>query len=216
LRETSLMREEFIKAIKSRQNSFNLSLPGDTISRLADYYDLVQVHNPILHLVGPCSATEFATRHILESLTMLEFIPQGARFADVGAGAGLPSIPGLIVRKDLSGLLIESKEKKTKFLADAVKHLGIARRAKVSNLQFEEVDPTNVSHVCCRALDKFEQKLPRLLRWADKKGLLLFGGNNLRTAMEKHQLAVTAKLMPLSEQRYLFVVDPKPPTVKSR
>ncbi len=210
------MREEFIKAIKSRQNAFKLSLPGDSISLLADYYDLVQAHNPLLHLVGPCSPTEFATRHVLESLTMLEFIPQGARFADIGAGAGLPSLPGLIVRKDLYGLLIESKEKKTKFLYEAVRQLKLARRAKVSNLQFEEVDPTNVSHVSCRALDKFQQKLPRLLRWADGKGLLLYGGNNLRTGLETHKVAFKEKLMPLSEQRYLFVVDPddRPPATQ--
>lgn len=202
------MREEFIKAIKSRQNAFSLHLPDDAIARLTEYYELVQLHNALLHLVGPCTPTEFATRHILESLTMLESIAPDSRFADVGAGAGLPSIPGLIVRKDLHGLLIESKEKKTKFLETAAKQLGIARRAKISNLQFEEVDPTNVSYVCCRALDKFQQKLPRLLRWADNKGLLLFGGNNLRAPLETHKVSFKEKLMPLSEQRYLFVVDP--------
>ncbi len=210
------MREEFVKAIKSRQNAFSLHLPEDAIAHLADYYEFVQLHNPLLHLVGPCTPTEFAIRHILESLTMLEFIPPDSRFADVGSGAGLPSIPGLIVRHDLSGLLIESKEKKTKFLETAIKQLRITRRAKISNLQFEEVDPTNVSYVCCRALDKFQQKLPRLLRWADKKGLLLFGGNNLRAALETHSVNFKAKLMPLSEQRYLFVVDPPKQVGKSK
>ena len=32
------------------------------------FYDLIQEHNPILHLVGPMSAEEFAIRHVLESL----------------------------------------------------------------------------------------------------------------------------------------------------
>ncbi len=209
------MRDEFTSAIRANQAAFGVDLSDDVIARLADYYELVQKHNPLLHLVGPCSPAEFATRHILESLTMLEFLPQGARFADVGAGAGLPSIPCLIARRDLFGLLIESKEKKTKFLDEAVKELGIARRAKISNLQFEEVDPTNVSHVSCRALDKFEQKLPGLLKWAGPKRLLLFGVNNLRAALEKNELAISAKLMPLSERRYLFVVDERQ-TRKSR
>ncbi|HEX6124148.1 MAG TPA: RsmG family class I SAM-dependent methyltransferase, partial [Pyrinomonadaceae bacterium] len=102
------MRDEFVAAVKSHQPAFGLALDDATIERLADYYELVQQHNPILHLVAPCTPEEFATRHILESLTILEFIPMDERFADIGPGGGLPSIPCLIVRNDLEGVLIES------------------------------------------------------------------------------------------------------------
>ena len=83
------MRDEFISALRSNQAAFGVDLSDDAVERLTDFYALVQQHNPLLHLVGPCSAEEFATRHILESLTMLEFLPMNARFADVGAGDGL-------------------------------------------------------------------------------------------------------------------------------
>jgi len=201
------VRDELVSAIRSNQAAFGVDLSDDVIARLGDYFDLVQKHNPILHLVGPSTPEEFATRHILESLTMLEFLPQGARFADVGAGAGLPSIPCLIARNDLYGQLIESKEKKTKFLTEAIGELGIGARAKVANLQFAEVDLKDIDHVCSRALDKFEATLPRLLKWAGKRRLLLFAGNNLGAAMEKHRVAFTSRLMPLSERRFLFVID---------
>ena len=201
------MRDAFVSAIRSNRASFEIDLADDVIERLADYYDLVQMHNPILHLVGPCSPEEFATRHILECLTMLRFLPQGARFADVGAGAGLPSIPCLIARSDLHGHLIESKEKKTKFLTTAIDALKLSERAAVSNRQFAEVDLTNIDHVCSRALDRFEETLPRLLKWTGKRTLMLFAGNKLRLALEKHRVVFTSVLMPLSEQRYLFVVD---------
>src|SRR4051794_9008996 len=118
------MREEFIQAIRTHQVAFGIDLSDPAIERLAGYFELLMEHNPLLHLVGPCSPEEFAIRHILESLTLLEYLPQGAKFADVGAGAGLPSIPCLLVREDLSAELIETKEKKTKFLdltVDALK-----------------------------------------------------------------------------------------------
>ena len=95
-----------------------MELSASSVERLADYYELVQEHNPLLHLVAPCPPEEFAVRHILESLTLLEYLPTGAKFADVGAGAGLPSIPCLLVRDDLRSVLIESKEKKARFLED--------------------------------------------------------------------------------------------------
>ena len=202
------MREELINSIKSNQAAFKLELSDETVARLADYYEIVQAHNPLLHLVGPCSPAEFATRHILESLTLLEFLPLNARFADVGAGAGLPSIPCLIVREDLSAVLIESKEKKATFLRTAAAELGLNSRTKVINKQFSEVTRPHVSHVTCRALDKFAQKLPQLLKWSGDRELLFFGGPSLREEMTKHGLRTRERLMPLSDQRFLFVSEP--------
>lgn len=207
LSETPIfMREEFIQAIKTHQTAFSLDLSDPAIRRLADYYDLVIEHNPLLHLVGPCSAKEFAIRHILESLTLLEYLPPKARFADVGTGAGLPSIPCLLVRDDLKAVLIESKEKKVNFLKTAVKTLGLSERVQVVNRQFEETDAGNCEYVMCRALDKFTEKLPRLLKWSMRRGLLLFGGNNLKEALKNQKVKFDVKLMPLSEQRFLFIL----------
>lgn len=201
------VREEFISAIRFNQAGFGLELTDDRIDRLADYYEVVQRHIPILHLVAPCPAGEFAVRHVFESLTLLEFLPPNARFADVGTGAGLPSIPCLLVRDDLTALLIESKEKKAGFLNEATGGLGIAERAAVVNRQFEEVTEKDFSFVTCRALDKFTEKLPRLLRWSGQRNLLFFGGNSLAEALRKESLKFEKRLMPLSEQRFLFIID---------
>lgn len=201
------MQNDFIDAIKTHQTVFGLELNDAVIERLADYYELVLEHNPLLHLVGPCSPTEFAIRHILESLTLLEHLPVGAKVADVGAGAGLPSIPCLLAREDLGAILIESKEKKAKFLVEAITRLGLETRAQIVNRQFEEADPASCRFVTCRALDKFTDRLPRLLKWSGKHKRLFFGGANLKNALQKLGSTFDEKLMPLSEQRYLFVVN---------
>lgn len=199
------VRDEFIAAVKSNQQAFGVELPDTTIGRLADYYELVHEHNPILHLVAPTSPAEFATRHILESLTLLEFLPPNARFADVGTGAGLPSIPCLIARDDLKAVLIESKEKKASFLRTAVAECGLDERASIVNRQFSEIARPDVAFVVCRALDRFTEKLPQLIKWSGDATLLFFGGPRLRAQMLVRLDGVTEKLMPLSEQRYLFV-----------
>ena len=198
------MREEFIAAIRSNQATFGVELTEPTIERLADYYEFVEEHNPLLHLVGPCSTEEFATRHILESLTLLEFLPANARFADVGAGAGLPSIPCLIARDDLHAVLIESKEKKSQFLEAVIAASKLHDRATVVNRQFSEVKRPDVSHVTCRALDRFMQKLPQLVKWSGDSTLLFFGGPSLREELETRRVRFELRLMPLSSQRYLF------------
>lgn len=200
------MRAEFIESILQHQALFQLDLPADQIGRLADFYELIEQNNTLLHLVAPCSAEEFAIRHILESLALLEFLPKGSIFADVGAGAGLPSIPCLLMHEDLRATLIESKIKKADFLLRATKSLGVQSRVDVVNRQFEEVSAGNWVTVTCRALDKFVDKLPRLIKWAGKRDLLLFGGPALRSVLEKERLRFDEKLLPLSERRYLFIV----------
>ena len=199
------MRNEFAEAIKKNQTEFNLNLTDEKIFALARFYEIVQNNNEFLHLVAPCSAEEFAIRHILESLMILEFLPENARFADVGAGAGLPSIPCLIGREDLRGILIEAKLKKSNFLRDTLRELNLENRAEVIDRQFEEIEKPHISYVLCRALDKFTRKLPKFLKWTGNANLLFFGGNSLREELEKNGVNFESKLMPMSEQRFLFV-----------
>lgn len=200
-------RGNFVDALAAHQGSFRLSLGDEQMDRLADYYELVLEHNPLLHLVGPCSPEEFAVRHILESLILLEHLPPNARFADVGAGAGLPSIPCLLARDDLRCLVIESKERKAEFLRTAVSTLGLEGRSVVHNRQFAEVEAGGADFVTSRALDKFTERLPRLIRWARGRTLLLFGGDNMKAALGASGMAFREKLIPLSERRFLFIAQ---------
>jgi len=201
------MRNDLIKAISTHQAAFGLDLETDAIERLADYYELIQEHNEFLHLVGPCSAEEFAIRHILESLALIECLPNGSKFADVGAGAGLPSIPCLLVRDDLRAVLIESNQKKAGFLRMVLAKCELTQRAKIFDRQFSELRNSDFSFVTCRALDKFTAKLPQLIRWSGNCNLVLFGGNSLKDALAKMKARFVEKLLPMSEQRFLFYVS---------
>lgn len=199
------MNDEFVNALKTHQSAFGIELADKSLAALAKYYEIIVENNAILHLTAPMEAEEFAIRHILESLTMLDHLPLNARFADVGAGAGLPSMPCLLARDDLRAVLIESKVKKAKFLESAVDGLGLADRAKIVNHQFEETEAGHCQFVTCRALDKFTEKLPRLLKWSGKRSLLFFGGRNLGGELTRQKVKFYQKLMPMSEQRYLFI-----------
>ncbi|HVF31256.1 MAG TPA: RsmG family class I SAM-dependent methyltransferase [Pyrinomonadaceae bacterium] len=202
--ETLSMRQEFIAAIRANKELFGVELSDQVIERLADYYQLVQEANPILHLAAPSTPEVFATRHILESLTLLKHLPTGARFGDIGPGAGLPSIPCLIARDDLTAVLIESKEKKSKFLESAASNLFDPKRVEVINLQFEEVREHDLRVVTCRALDKFVDKLPGFVKWAKGARLFLFGGHGVREGLDKLRIKYDTETMPLSEQRFLL------------
>ena len=195
----------FKQSLISHMGSFDLDLPAETVTQLGEYYSLLTRWNDRLHLVAPCSPEEFATRHVLESLLLLKHLPDGAKIADIGSGAGLPIIPCLIARPDLSATLIESSQKKSVFLREALKQLG--RPSAIIPKPFEDVPPPDASFVTCRALDQFMNKIPTLLNWVPGGStLLLYGGEKLREQLQRTKANFKEFLIPLSEQRFLFVV----------
>ena len=197
-------QQRFEQALIANMGNFGVELSPETLSQLAAYYSLLTKWNDRLHLVAPCTAEEFATRHILESLLLLKHLPQNAKIADIGSGAGLPIIPCLIARPDLAVTLIESSQKKAVFLREALNTVG--RVGTVIARPFEEVEAPDAKFVTCRALDQFMTKVPPLLDWSPKGStLLLYGGQTLREQLENRKVKFEAFLIPLSDQRFLFV-----------
>lgn len=62
--------------------------------------------------------------HYADSLTAERFLPQNARVADIGCGAGFPCLPLAICRPDLSVLALDSTEKRIKYVTETATLLG--------------------------------------------------------------------------------------------
>lgn len=188
--------QRFEETLVANMHAFDVELTPDDRERLRTYYSLLTRWNDRLHLVAPCSAEEFATRHVLESLMLLKHLPHAAKIADIGSGAGLPIVPCLIVRADLEATLIEAAQKKAVFLREAIGAVG--RKATIIARRFEEIGAPDVQFVTCRALDQFIRQIPVLLAWAPKDStLLLFGAEELLPDAERF-------LIPGSARRYLL------------
>jgi len=198
---------EFREALEPGAPSYGITLTTSDLDGLSKYYELLNAWNARLHLVAPSPPRVFATRHVLESLLLLNYLPQGARIADIGSGAGLPIVPCLILRPDIHAILIEASKKKAIFLREALNATATSERGIVIAERFENVEPPQVSFVTSRALERFEQMLPQLFSWAPPaNGLLLFGGEGLGRKIEESGFACSRNLIPKSHGRFLFVI----------
>ncbi|HBX81176.1 MAG: 16S rRNA (guanine(527)-N(7))-methyltransferase RsmG [Propionibacteriaceae bacterium] len=111
-------------------------------------------------LIGPREADRLWDRHVLNSLAMVPFVPDGATVVDVGSGAGLPGIPLAIARPDLTVTLLEPLLRRFNFLVEAVAELGLGDRVAVVRGRAEEHKAT-YDVVTCRAVAPLE----RLVGW---------------------------------------------------
>jgi 16S rRNA (guanine527-N7)-methyltransferase len=198
----------FKQSLQEQMPAYGIDLSSDAQIQLASYYELLLRWNERLHLVAPCSPEEFAGRHVLESLTVVNHVPQSAAIADIGSGAGLPIIPCMIVRPGMKATLIESSQKKSVFLREASKTLGLSTRATILAKRLEQCETPEVDLVTSRALDSFTTKLPTLFKWAPRQcTLLLFGGEKLKQGLRAINCVFNEYLLPGSENRFLFVVN---------
>jgi 16S rRNA (guanine527-N7)-methyltransferase len=91
------------------------------------------------NLIGPSTIPTIWTRHIADSLQLLDLLPDSKTWADFGTGAGFPGIPIACALKDKAGArvhLVESVGKKAAFLREAVAELGIP--AQVDHMRAED------------------------------------------------------------------------------
>ena len=63
-------------------------------------------------------------RHYADSLTIEKHLPTGAKIADIGCGAGFPSLPLAICRPDLEILSLDSTAKRIRYVEETAKMLG--------------------------------------------------------------------------------------------
>ncbi len=125
------------------------------------YAELLTDQGIVRGLIGPREAARIWDRHILNCAVVAPRVPAGAAVADVGSGAGLPGIVLAIARPDVQMTLVEPLLRRTKFLDEAVRELGLERVRVVRGRAPDLAGELSVDVVTARAV----APLGTLARW---------------------------------------------------
>jgi 16S rRNA (guanine527-N7)-methyltransferase len=82
--------------------------------------------NEKINLTAITDDEGFLVKHFLDSLSVARFIKSGASVLDVGTGAGFPGVPLRLARTDIEVTLLDSTNKRLKFIEKAAEMLGIS------------------------------------------------------------------------------------------
>ncbi len=105
--------------------TLGLHLSEKSLEKLKAFFDLLVEQNKVMNLTRITDECEAALRHFADSLSASIFIQKNAKVLDVGTGGGFPGMPLAICREDLDITMIDSREKKIRFVKQAAQELDI-------------------------------------------------------------------------------------------
>jgi 16S rRNA (guanine527-N7)-methyltransferase len=109
--------------------SAHLTVPRETSERLEAYIALLFEEMAHQNLIAESTKPHVWARHIVDSAQLLPLAgpPQGeGLWIDLGSGAGLPGIV-IAILSDWPVLMVESRKKRTDFLARVIEALGLSK-----------------------------------------------------------------------------------------
>lgn len=91
------------------------------------YYELLIEWNKVMNLTGITDYDEVILKHFIDSLMLSEICDMSnvSAMIDVGTGAGFPGIPIKIVYPHINAILLDSLNKRLKFLNTVIEELGL-------------------------------------------------------------------------------------------
>ena len=141
-----------------------LALTGvsrETTARLDRFAELLLTWQRTTNLIAPSTVPQLCTRHIADSLQLLELAPDARIWVDLGSGGGFP---GLAIASALAGLagavvhLVESNAKKAAFLREAQRVTGASAVVHAMRIEnFVESFAGRADVVTARALTSLKK-----------------------------------------------------------
>ncbi len=143
--------------LKENAAILGTELSDEMLDKFDKLADLLIETNKSMNLTAIKEPDEIVVKHFADSISLFSaIIPEnGAKILDLGTGAGFPGIPLLIARPDLNLTMIDSTEKKLKYVAKTVEALGLD--AQVFHTRAEEAGKNPIYRekydiVCSRAV----------------------------------------------------------------
>ena len=115
------------KLLEQGLSQLNIQFTDKQIEQFMKYYDLLIEKNKVMNLTAITDLNEVMTKHFLDSVLISNVLDMSDFYTlvDVGTGAGFPGIPIKILFPHLKVILIDSLNKRLKFLDDVISELEL-------------------------------------------------------------------------------------------
>ena len=159
------------QTLSEGSKALGLTLSERQKNQLIAYMLILRRWNHVYNLTAIDQPEKMVIYHLLDSLSIVPNL-QGERIIDVGTGGGLPGIPLSIMFPEKQFTLVDSVNKKTRFLLVAVAELGL-KNVTVVNTRVEKFVDQCFDTVVTRAFSSLELMLQLTGHLTQASGLFI-------------------------------------------
>lgn len=132
--------------MRTQLESWGLECDEERLRALRQFYELLIEGNRRANLTRITDEREAIVKHFLDSLSVLTVLEPSERdrkstLIDIGAGAGFPAIPLLVMQPHWRGTLVDSTRKKVDFMQETMSSLGLQGTALHARAEEVGQDP---------------------------------------------------------------------------
>lgn len=107
---------EFSNKLKNLANKINVELNDNEVEKFYNYMKLLIEWNEKMNLTAIIEPNDVILKHFIDCLAVQKYVKDFSNIIDVGTGAGFPGIPLSIVNSNCKVTLMDSLNKRIKFL----------------------------------------------------------------------------------------------------
>jgi len=201
------------------QREFGAELLPEVVDRLACHAELLERWNRVVRLVGEAEPGEWIRRHYAESVAARAYwrgsTAEGggkSRLLDIGSGAGFPGLVLAALHPERPVTLVEARERKAAFLAEAARELDLPN-VRVVRARFDGGLAVRlagaVECATIRGLRLPESTMARLVEALPDEGrLVLWAGRRLPTGLLGTCVVEQEMNLPDSPHRRILCLRP--------
>lgn len=147
------------------ERELDLALPPDLPNRArvvtvaAHHLCLIDTANEHMNLTRITGAREAVVKHVVDSVAPWALFQRAAIVMDAGTGAGFPGIPLAAALPDTQFLLVDSTQKKARFVEIAVAELGLENAEVCAERAEDVLRKSRVEIITARAVAPLERAL---------------------------------------------------------
>lgn len=116
-----------MEQLKKKSEMLDIALSEEQLQQFLAYYEMLIEKNKVMNLTAITEKEEVIDKHFIDSISLNKAmdVTKALKILDLGTGAGFPGIPLKIAYPNLELTLLDSLNKRIKFLDEVIEVLGL-------------------------------------------------------------------------------------------
>ena len=120
-----------MKRLKEICEQLNIDISDYQVSQFETYYEMLIEKNKVMNLTAITEKEDVIIKHFIDSIAVIQYLKDNGlselnSIIDIGTGAGFPGIPLKIMIPDVNITLLDSLNKRIKFIEEVVSEIKLS------------------------------------------------------------------------------------------